>query len=168
MYFFEQLLYEAAPPQIAPPVPKPVTYAPAKKVLQAQAAAAQEQQMQQQAQSSPQPSPQQSPSSQQSPSPSQEDDFNMDDFSDEDLGDEDGTGDISEDPNTSLIPIKRYYLIQKLFALYDKLNELRIKNDVLNLVISFIDSFTYESLLSLSSKLVEDIYLQVKDTKETT
>jgi hypothetical protein len=103
---------------------------------------------------------------QQSPHQQDDFDFSADDFSDEDG---EGEGDISQDPTTTLIPIKRYYLIQKLFALNDKLNQLRIKNDVLSLVILFIDSFSYESLLSLSNKLVEDIYLQVKETsKEAT
>jgi len=140
MFFFEQLLYEAAPPQSIIPVPKPVTYVPPG----AKEKVAQVQQQQQQ------------------------DDFDFDgNFTDADLeGGEDGTleGDISQDPNSTLVPIKRYYLIQKLFALNNKLNQLRIKNDVLNTIILFIDSFTYESLLSLSNKIVEDIYLQVKDT----
>jgi hypothetical protein len=92
------------------------------------------------------------------------DDF---DFSEDDL-DEDGdqnnmNGDVSQDPDSTLIPIKRYYLIQKLFALNDKLNELRIRNDILSLVISFVDSFSYQSLLALTNKFVEEIYLQVSD-----
>ena len=50
---------------------------------------------------------------------------------------------------------------QKLFALNDKLNELHINNDVLNIVISFIDSFSYESLLKLTNKFVEEVYFQI-------
>lgn len=156
MYYFEQLLYEAASPrQVAPvsaPTPKPVTYAPPKP----QVSPALEQQKQLQAQ---QEQPVQKTKAQAQPA---EDDF---DFSGEDFSDEEG--DMSQDPNSSLVPIKRYYLIQKLFALNDKLNQLRIKNDVLSLVILFIDSFSYESLLSLSNRLVEDIYLQIKDTSKT-
>ena len=157
MYFFEQLLYEAATPMPTPPVPKPVTYAPPKP----QVSPALEQQKQLQAQAQP-------VKTQASVKEEPQDDFDMSgDFSEDDI--DDGEGDISQDPNSSLVPIKRYYLIQKLFALNDKLNQLRIKNDVLSLVILFIDSFSYESLLSLSNKLVEDIYLQVKETtKETT
>ena len=158
MYYFEQLLYEAASPrQVAPvsaPTPKPVTYAPPKP----QTSPALEQQKQLQAQ---QEQPVKPVPVQKAQAPA-EDDF---DFSGEDFSDEEG--DMSQDPNSSLVPIKRYYLIQKLFALNDKLNQLRIKNDVLSLVILFIDSFSYESLLSLSNKLVEDIYLQVKDTSKT-
>jgi hypothetical protein len=144
MYYFEQLLYEAAPAQLIQQ-PPPVQQAPVQQAMPAV------------------PTP--APATQQVP-----DDFdpNMD-FSEDDL-DSGEAGDPTQEIDDSLKSVKRYYLIQKLFALNDKLNQLRINNDVLNLVISFVDSFSYESLLSLSNRLVEDIYLQVKgsmpDTKQ--
>jgi hypothetical protein len=90
-------------------------------------------------------------------------------FREDELEQGDGEDITAQDSSSSLIPIKRYFLIQKLFALNDKLNQLRIKNDILNLVITFVDSFSYESLLSLSNKIAEEIYLQVKtnDTEDT-
>jgi hypothetical protein len=98
------------------------------------------------------------------PPPQQQQDFS---FNDADmLADEDGLEEPVNNVNTSSIPIKRYYLIQKLFALNDKLNQLRIRNDVLRLVISFVDSFTYESLLSITNKLAEEIYMQVNSKEE--
>jgi hypothetical protein len=98
------------------------------------------------------------------PPQQQQQDFS---FNDADmLADEDGLEEPVHDVNTSSIPIKRYYLIQKLFALNDKLNQLRIRNDVLRLVISFVDSFTYESLLSITNKLAEEIYIQVNSKEE--
>ena len=164
MYYFEQLLYEAAAPQI--PSPKPVSYVQPRQqqAIKAQAAAQQAQVAQappitqtkaqtQQVQQLPQKQVQQAPQ----------------DYSEEDLANfenEEGVDEQEDSSAAGLVPIKRYYLIQQLFALNDKLNELRIKNDVLNLVITFIDSFSYQSLLSLSNKLVEDIYLQVKGSTE--
>ena len=183
MYFFEQILYEATLPtksaapkspqpqktQSIPPPPAPVppmSAAQAKQIqsqpltreqtqaqaeAQAQHAAAVAQQAQihaQQAQSLAGIDPNTIP-----------DDL---DYSESDLDDgENESGDVSEDEDTTLIPIKRYYLIQKLFALNDKLNELHINNDVLNIVISFIDSFSYESLLKLTNKFVEEVYFQI-------
>jgi len=167
MYYFEQLLYEAAAPQIPSPQipsPKPVSYVQPKQqqAIKAQAAAqqAQVQQAPPVVQTKAQVQPQQTQKQvQQAPQ----------DYSEEDLANfenEEGVDEQEDSSAAGLVPIKRYYLIQQLFALNDKLNELRIKNDVLNLVITFIDSFSYQSLLSLSNKLVEDIYLQVKGSTE--
>lgn len=163
MYYFEQLLHEAAP-QI--PSPKPVTYVQPKQQQSIKAQAPQVQQV---------PAPVQQAPVQQAQAPQAQAQAQaqqaQQDYSEEDLAsfeNEEGTEDESaEDDNAAgLVPIKRYFLIQRLFMLNDKLNQLRIKNDVLNLVITFIDSFSYSSLLSLSNKLVEDIYLQVKGSTE--
>ena len=139
MYYFEQLLYEAAPVPMTPPPPQQTAaiQAPAQQVQV--------------------PTP--APATYQV-DPNQDFYPNMD-FSEDDL-DSGEAGDPTQEVDDSLKAVKRYYLIQKIFALNDKLNQLRINNDVLNLVISFIDSFSYESLLSLSNRLVEDIYMQVK------
>jgi len=69
-----------------------------------------------------------------------------------------------EEPPTEIIsvPIKRYFLIKKLFALNEKLNRLRMRNDILNFVISFVDNFSYEALLIITRKIVDEIHTQVK------
>lgn len=191
MYFFEQILYEdttpvTSKPQSAtksqkvqdsstPPAPAPVpsfTAAQAKQ-LQTQPLTKEQEQAQAEAHAhhAKAVATQAEIQAQQAESLAQKgqsdipDDF---DFSESDVDEdqEPSDGDISQDKDSTLIPIKRYYLIQKLFALNDKMNELRIKNDVLSLVISFIDSFSYESLLALTNKFVEEIYLQVKDKSE--
>lgn len=74
---------------------------------------------------------------------------------------------VEDNVNQSLISIKRYYLIQKLLELNNKLIQLRINNDILNLVIKFVDSFTYDSLLKISEKIAEEIYFYVNQKKES-
>jgi hypothetical protein len=64
------------------------------------------------------------------------------------------------------ISIKKYFLIRRLFALNDKLNQLRVKNDILNIVINFVDSFSYESLLLITKKLIEEITTQIKSNEQ--
>jgi hypothetical protein len=197
MYFFEQLLYEAASPApklqtpkpqapqstsskkppvtpAPPPAPVPSISAAQAKQIQAQPLSPEQSQTQAeaQAQHAAAVAKQAEIHAQQADALAQKGrgydipddfDFNQEDIDGENDGDQEVNGDISQAEDTTLIPIKRYYLIQKLFALNDKLNELRIKNDVLSLVISFVDSFSYQSLLALTNKFVEDIYLQVTD-----
>jgi len=62
--------------------------------------------------------------------------------------------------------IKKYFLIRRLFALNDKLNRLRVKNDILNIVINFVDNFSYESLLLITKKLLEEIAIQIKSNEQ--
>jgi hypothetical protein len=62
--------------------------------------------------------------------------------------------------------IKKYFLIRRLFALNDKLNRLRVKNDILNIVINFVDNFSYDSLLIITKKLLEEIAIQIKSNEE--
>lgn len=98
--------------------------------------------------------------------PSEQDDEQFD-FSEEELEASEGDA-TSQDVDSSLIPIKRYFLIQKLFALNEKLSQLRIRNDILSLVITFIDSFSYESLLQISDKIAEEVAIQVNMPIENT
>lgn len=98
--------------------------------------------------------------------PSEQDDGQFD-FSEEELEASEGDA-TSQDVDSSLIPIKRYFLIQKLFALNEKLSQLRIRNDILSLVITFIDSFSYESLLQISDKIAEEVAIQVNMPIENT
>ena len=71
--------------------------------------------------------------------------------------------------NPASTSIKRYFLIKKLFMLNEKLNKLNMKNDILNFLINFIDGFSYEALLSIARKLVEEIHvqLQIPDQADT-
>ncbi len=98
----------------------------------------------------------------------EQDEYNENQLDAEQLGDEqDYPSEENEiDPeaeySASLEPIKKYHLTQKLFNLNDKLNQLRIKNDVLAVVLNFIDSFSYPTLLKITNKLIEEITLQVQ------
>jgi hypothetical protein len=74
------------------------------------------------------------------------------------------SADILNSPTS--ISIKRYFLIKKLFVLNEKLNRLNMKNDVLNFLIDFIDSFSYEALLSITRKLVEEIYNKLQHPEQ--
>jgi len=140
MYFFEDLLYE----QVQTPIQQNPTTPPV-------------------AQQQPQVTTQdQIPFEQKYKEIIPNSDFELDD-------DEENNTSLGSDENATpvdqtdalFVPIKRYYLIQKLYALNNKLNQLRIKNTILSLVINFIDSFSYESLLSISNKMIEEIYIQV-------
>ena len=64
--------------------------------------------------------------------------------------------------NPASTSIKRYFLIKKLFMLNEKLNKLNMKNDILIFLINFIDGFSYEALLSIARKLVEEIHVQLQ------
>ena len=46
--------------------------------------------------------------------------------------------------------------------LNEKLNKLNMKNDILNFLINFVDGFSYEALLSITRKLVEEIHVQLQ------
>ncbi len=64
--------------------------------------------------------------------------------------------------NPASTSIKRYFLIKKLFMLNEKLNKLNMKNDILNFLINFVDGFSYDALLSITRKLVEEIHVQLQ------
>jgi hypothetical protein len=64
-------------------------------------------------------------------------------------------------------PIKRYFLVKKIYALNEKLNQLHVKNEVLNFLVNFIDDFSYDVLLVIMKKLVEEIQLQIQSQGQT-
>lgn len=74
------------------------------------------------------------------------------------------SADVLNSPTS--ISIKRYFLIKKMFALNEKLNRLNMENDVLNFLVNFIDSFSYEALLSITRKLVEEIYNNLQSPEQ--
>ncbi len=69
-------------------------------------------------------------------------------------------------PFEVLTPVKRYYLIQKIRDLSDRLNQLNIKNNALNIVITFIDSFSYESLKIIMSQIMDEVKHQMAQQKQ--
>lgn len=64
-------------------------------------------------------------------------------------------GDIEDDP-PEMTPLKKYYLIEKLYILKNKLNQFNLNNDDLDRVLKFANSFSYETLISLSEKLAKN------------
>ena len=85
-------------------------------------------------------------------------------------GDDDDEYDIpvvpNDDENTKedltfddkeLTPIKRYYLINKLVNLKNKLNQMNQYDDNLDLVLQFSDSISYPTLVKLTKVLIKDI-----------
>lgn len=63
-------------------------------------------------------------------------------------------------------PVKRYYLIQKIRDLSDRLNQLNIKNNALNVVLTFVDSFSYDSLKIIISQIMIEVKQQVEQIKK--
>ena len=85
-------------------------------------------------------------------------------------GDDDDEYDVpvvpNDDENTKedltfddkeLTPIKRYYLINKLVNLKNKLNQMNQYDDNLDLVLQFSDSISYPTLVKLTKVLIKDI-----------
>ncbi len=74
-----------------------------------------------------------------------------------DLGDElDQSG--TDDPTSSeLVPIKRYFLIEKLRNLQSKLKLYNLSDSQLDLVLKFVDDLSYKSLLKLAVNIVQHI-----------
>lgn len=84
------------------------------------------------------------------------------------LDDLNQTNALNTEQELIAVPIKKYFLIRKLFALNDKLNRLRIKSDVMNVVINFVDSFSYPALLIISGKLIEELSSNIKTEEPVT
>lgn len=73
-------------------------------------------------------------------------------------------GEIEDDP-PEMTPLKKYYLIEKLYILKNKLNQFSLNNDDLDRVLKFANSFSYETLVSLSEKLAKNINTTLKEEK---
>ena len=71
--------------------------------------------------------------------------------------DADNTKDDLTFDDKELTPIKRYYLINKLVNLKNKLNQMNQYDDNLDLVLQFVDSISYPTLVKLTKVLVKDI-----------
>ena len=64
-------------------------------------------------------------------------------------------------PPDTMEPLKRYFLIQKIHDLIKKLDQLNIEHQSLYTISTFIDSFSYSTLLIIMQKVLEDIQIQV-------
>ena len=73
-------------------------------------------------------------------------------------------GEIEDDP-PEMTPLKKYYLIEKLYILKNKLNQFNLNNDDLDRVLKFVNSFSYETLVSLSEKLAKNTESILREEK---
>ena len=160
MYFFEQTIYKKEPinTNIQEQEKQPVQKQTQKQPVQTQISDQQlEQQLaQQQQQQAQQVDPNQEQQQQQY-DPNQQ---NIEQQYDQ----AESSADVLNSPTS--VSIKRYFLIKKMFALNEKLNRLNMENDVLNFLVNFIDSFSYEALLSITRKLVEEIYNNLQSPEQ--
>lgn len=74
----------------------------------------------------------------------------------EDTAEDESKDELTFDDN-ELTPIKRYYLINKLTNLKNKLNQVNQYDDNLDLVLQFADSISYATLVKLTKVLIKDI-----------
>lgn len=79
---------------------------------------------------------------------------------------EDGVDPELEGEDTELfadiLPLKRYYLIQRLNELRDKLEYNNIQNNDLNIILKFMNNISYSSLLALSSGIIPAVENQLE------
>lgn len=57
-------------------------------------------------------------------------------------------------PFQEILPIKRYYLIERLRELKSKLGQNNIQNEDLNIIVKFANNLSYGSLVSLASGII--------------
>mgnify|MGYP000904967371 CR=1 FL=1 len=99
-------------------------------------------------------------------SPDQDVDFSSDD----DLDDEEEFSDEGAAEETSpfpeLLPLKRYYLIQRLNTLKARLDQSNISNKDLDIIVKFVNNLSYNSLLSLLNGIVPVIEDQIARSNE--
>ncbi|MFW6246932.1 MAG: hypothetical protein ACOC22_02020 [bacterium] len=66
-----------------------------------------------------------------------------------------------EEDNEEIKPIKKYYLLQQLYDLKQKLTDHGLHNSDLNLIIKFSNELSYETILKLSEKVTDIVQKQV-------
>ncbi|MFW6219367.1 MAG: hypothetical protein ACOC33_00735 [bacterium] len=69
---------------------------------------------------------------------------------------------ISQEIDTSVEPMKRYYLVSKLMKLKSNLDVVNYDNPVLSVLITFIDNISYQNLVIIVPKLLEVIEQDLK------
>ena len=55
----------------------------------------------------------------------------------------------------TIIPIKRYYLISSMLKLQNNLSVINYENQILNMLISFVDNISYDHLKIILPKLLQ-------------
>ncbi len=79
---------------------------------------------------------------------------NEDQSKSEDEYDED-LDDVQEAPAfQEILPIKKYYLINRLKELKSRLDQHNIQNEDFNIITKFLNNFSYNSLLSLANGII--------------
>lgn len=102
-----------------------------------------------------------------------EDQYYDPDLDDEEMRAEDGQVAIDQSPATSqeLLPIRRYYLLEKIRLLKSRLKDYNVQNDDLDVIIKFSNQLSYNSLVSLVVSLLPVIEEQIvrlnNNAKET-
>lgn len=92
-----------------------------------------------------------------------EDQYYDPDLDDEEMSGEDGQVAIDQSPATSqeLLPIRRYYLLEKIRLLKSRLKDYNVQNDDLDVIIKFSNQLSYNSLVSLVVSLLPVIEEQI-------
>ena len=70
-----------------------------------------------------------------------------------------------EDPFQEILPMKRYYLIGRLKELKTQLDANNIQNDDFDIILKFMNSLSYNSLVSLASGIVPVVEDQIARLK---
>ena len=78
-------------------------------------------------------------------------------------GEDESGGMVAEQPPPfrEILPLKKYYLIQRLKNLKSRLDEFNIKNEDLEIVLKFMNNISYNSLVSLSINILPVIEEQL-------
>ena len=91
---------------------------------------------------------------------------------DPELDGEDESGEMVAEqlpPFREILPLKKYYLIQRLKNLKSRLDEFNIKNKDLEIILKFMNNISYNSLVSLSINIlpvIEEQLARLQDNDE--
>jgi hypothetical protein len=87
------------------------------------------------------------------------DDLGSDEYDPELDGEEQVVEEIP--PFQEILPMKRYYLIQKLNNLKTRMDQNNIVNEDFDIIVKFVNNISYNSLVSLSSAIIPVIEDQI-------
>jgi len=94
-----------------------------------------------------------------------EEEYDNEDYAEDDLEDEEMPEESADATPPEFIPLKKYFLIQRLQELQSRLKSCNITDEDLNTVLKFADDLSYNSLLVLANSLIE--YLEEKIARLT-
>lgn len=76
---------------------------------------------------------------------------------------------IQQEEPVEYTPLKKYFLAQKLNDLNIRLKKYNMTNETLDIMIKFMDSLSYETLVTLSNNIIQTINAEleraIKDAK---